>query len=45
MHARIVGILRGVDVNGRGGGWICVNIGFGRLPVLLLHSHVTFAGG
>ena len=44
MRARVVGILGGVDVEGRGEGCIG-DIGFCRLLVLLLHSHVTFTGG
>ena len=33
------------NVEGRGEGQIRGDIGVCRLPVLLLHSHVTFAGG
>ena len=45
MHARVGGLLGGGDVEGRGEGWIRGDLGFCRLPVFLLHSHVTFAGG
>ena len=45
MRARIVALLGGGDVKGRGEGYIRGDLGFCRLPVFLLHSHVTFAGG
>ena len=45
MHARVVGLLGGVDVEGRVEGYIRGDLGFCRLPVLLLHFHVNFAGG
>ena len=45
MRARVVGLLGGGDVEGRGEGYICGNFGFCILPVILLHYHVTFAGG
>ena len=35
----------GGDVKGRGEGWIRGDLGFCRLSVFLLHSHVTFTGG
>ena len=45
MRACVVGLLGGGDVEGRGEGYIRGDLGFCRMPVLLLHSHVTFAGG
>ena len=43
MH--VVGLLEGGNVEGRREGYIRSDLGFCRLPVFLLHSHMTFDGG